>query len=162
VALVLRFVFWPMAFIAPAGGPGFVKEGGADDITINDYAERWYTERWSWRVKTYKLTQERVLLSTHPRSRETVKAEMERDARLVRELNLSMQTVVLEAKILKRTGSMVTVAVKALRTITIGGKEEPEELVEGKLLVVPWTKNGLPYGLVAIPAPTPALTPPAM
>jgi hypothetical protein len=158
LAVVIKFVFWPQAYIAPAGGPGLVEEGTSDDGTIQDYAERWYRERWNWRIDTHKRMQDRVLAFTHPKSRGAVKGELEKEARLVRDYQISAQTEVLESKIVRRKGEVVTVAVQASRTLYFGGKADPDSLVEAKLLVLPWVRNGRPSGLVAIPgATTPAL-----
>jgi hypothetical protein len=161
LAVVVKLVFWPAAYIAPAGGPGLVKAGTIDDQTAQDYAARWYRERWNWRPETYKTMQETIVATTHPHSTAKVKADIERDGRVVRELKLSAQTIVLATKVLQRKGQVLTIAIQGRRTLYSGSREERDEAVDAKVLVLPWVANGRPSGLVAIPGPTtPALLAP--
>ena len=154
LAMMCKFVFWPQAYITPPGGPGLVKAGVANDKTVKDYAQRWFLNRWNWKIDTYKQVQDAVLETIHPASAARVKAELEQDFRLIRDLKMSAQTSWVETQILSRKGEVVTVVVRGRRTLYIGGREEPEEPIEEKLVLTLWYENGEPTGLVAIPGPT--------
>jgi hypothetical protein len=125
------------AYIVPPGGPGLVKPGFLDNGTAEDYATRVMTERWTWRHKTHKTMQTRLLAAAHPSYYKTLQAELEEEGRQARQYEVSSQLVVLQAQVLKRKENIVGVHVTAVRTIYLGKEEAREEEVQADLVLLP-------------------------
>ena len=75
-------------------------------------------------------------------------AQAEREATLVKEIQLSTQVAISTAAVTHRTPQEVTVRLDARRTVWIGGQQVREEPVQATMTVVPWLAAGQPVGLV--------------
>ena len=71
-------------------------------------------------------------------------AQAEREATLVKEVQLSTQVVIATATVTRRMPQEVTVRLEARRTIWIGGQQVRDEPFHAELTVVPWLAAGLP------------------
>jgi hypothetical protein len=77
-----------------------------------------------------------------------LRAQAEREAALVKEVQLSTQVAIHTAAVTRRMPQEVTVRLEARRTIWIGGQQVRDEPVQAELTVVPWLAAGAPAGLV--------------
>jgi hypothetical protein len=100
-----------------------------------------------------------IRTALHPRLTVAFTAQAEREATLVKEVQLSTQVAITTATVTRRSPQEVTVSLDARRTIWIGGQQVRDEPVQADLTVVPWVVAGHPAGLVvARVTMTPALT----
>ena len=86
----------------------------------------------------------------HPSLTVAFTAQAEREATLVKEVQLSTQVTITTATVTHRTAQEVTVRLEARRTIWIGGQQVRDEPVHAELTVVPWLAAGQPAGLVVV------------
>src|SRR5438105_9467670 len=137
----------PVHYIPP-GGPGLSQPGVIPDAVATDYAARWLKARYTFTPATVKTAHAEVLTALQPSLMVAFKAQAEREATLVKEVQLSTQVAITTAIVTHRTPQEVTVSLDARRTIWIGGQQVREEPLQAAITVVPWLFQGHPAGLV--------------
>ena len=137
----------PVHYIPP-GGPGLSQPGVIPDAVAADYASRWLTARYTFTPATVTMAHAQIRLALHPSLTVAFTAQAEREATLVKEVQLSTQMTITRATVLHRTALEVTVRLDGHRTIWIGGQQVRDEPVHADLTVVPWLAAGQPAGLV--------------
>ena len=139
----------PVHYIPP-GGPGLSQPGVIPDAVATDYASRWLTARYTFTPATVKTAHAQILTALHPSLTVAFTAQAEREATLVKEVQLSTQVMIATATVTRRMPQEVTVRLEARRTIWIGGQQVRDEPVQAELTVVPWLAAGAPAGLVVV------------
>jgi len=137
----------PVHYIPP-GGPGLSQPGVIPDAVATDYASRWLRSRYTFTPATVKVAHAEILTALHPTLTVAFKAQAEREASLVKEVQMSTQVAISTATVTHRTLQEVTVSLDARRTVWIGGQQVREEPLQAALTVVPWLAHGEPSGLV--------------
>jgi hypothetical protein len=137
----------PVHYIPP-GGPGLSQPGVIPDAVATDYAARWLTARYTFTPTTVKTAHAELLKALHPRLTVAFQAQAEREAALVKEVQLSTQVAISTATVTQRTAHEVMVSLDARRTIWVGGQQVREEPLQAAITVVPWLSQGHPAGLV--------------
>jgi len=132
----------------PPGGPGLSQPGVIPDAVATDYASRWLRSRYTFTPATVKVAHTEILTALHPGLVINFKAQAEREAALVKEVQLSTQVAITTATVTHRTSQEVTVSLDARRTVWIGGQQVREEPLQAAITVVPWLLQGQPAGLV--------------
>ena len=139
----------PVHYIPP-GGPGLSQPGVIPDAVATDYASRWLTTRYTFTPATVKAAHAQILTALHPTLTVAFTAQAEREATLVKEVQLSTQVMIATATVTRRMPQEVTVRLEARRTIWIGGQQVRDEPLQAELTVVPWLAAGAPAGLVVV------------
>ena len=139
----------PVHYIPP-GGPGLSQPGVIPDAVATDYASRWLTARFTFTPATVKVAHAQILTALHPTLTMAFMAQTEREATLVKEVQLSTQVVIATATVTRRMPQEVTVRLEARRTIWIGGQQVRDEPLQAELTVLPWLAAGAPAGLVVV------------
>ena len=137
----------PVHYIPP-GGPGLSQPGVIPDAVATDYASRWLRSRYTFTPATVKVAHAEILTAVHPSLTIAFKVQAEREATLVKEVQLSTQVAITTAAVTRRTPQEVTVSLDARRAVWIGGQQVREEPLQAALTVVPWLTHGEPSGLV--------------
>ena len=137
----------PVHYIPP-GGPGLSQPGVIPDAVATDYASRWLTARYTFTPATVTTAHTEMATTLHPRLTVAFKAQADREATLVKEVQLSTQVAISTATVTRRAPQEVTVGLEAHRTIWIGGQQVREEPLRAEITVVPWLASGHPRGLV--------------
>ena len=137
----------PIHYIPP-GGPGVSQPGLIPDMVATDYASRWLTARYTFTPATVTTAHAQIRTALHPGLTVAFTAQAEREAALVKAVQLSTQVAITAATVTRRTPQEVTVRLEAHRTIWIGGQQVRDEPVHADLTVVPWLAVGHPAGLV--------------
>ena len=86
----------PVHFIPP-GGPGLSQPGVIPDALATDYASRWLTARYTFTPATVNAAHAVVAAALHPRLTVAFKAQADREAALVKEVQLSTQVTITTA-----------------------------------------------------------------
>ena len=88
--------------------------------------------------------------------------QLEREATWIKEHHVSCQLGIVEAEVIRRTGTQVTVALVALRRLWVGKQALHDTDVRAELTLQPTLSSALnPAGLLVVQmAMRPALTPP--
>ena len=139
----------PVHYIPP-GGPGLSQPGVIPDAVATDYASRWLTTRYTFTPATVKAAHAQILTALHPTLTVAFTAQAEREAALVKEVQLSTQVMIATATVTRRMPQEVTVRLEARRTIWIGGQQVRDEPLQAELTVLPWLAAGAPAGLVVV------------
>jgi hypothetical protein len=153
VALLGSILAWqawhglPIHYLPP-GGPGLSQPGVIPDTVALDYASRCLRARYTFTPSTIKAAHAEFLTCLHPTLTVTFKAQVEREAMMVKTVQLSTQVAILESTVLKKASDAVTVRLDGQRTIWIGGQQVREEPIQAEMVLVPWITHGLPAGLV--------------
>jgi hypothetical protein len=137
----------PVYYIPP-GGPGLAQPGVIPNTVATDYASRWLIARYTFTPATVTVAHAQIRTALHPSLTVAFAAQAEREAALVKEVQLSTQLAITMAAVTQRTAQEVTVRLDARRTIWIGGQQVRDEPVQADLTVVPWLSSGQPAGLV--------------
>ena len=98
----------PVHYIPP-GGPGLSQPGVIPDAVATDYASRWLTARYTFTPATVKVAHAQILTALHPSLTVAFTAQAEREATLVKEVQLSTQVTITTATVTHRTPQEVTV-----------------------------------------------------
>jgi hypothetical protein len=149
---ILAWYAWhglPVHYIPP-GGPGLSQPGVIPDAVATDYASRWLTTRYTFTPATVKAAHAQILTALHPSLTVAFTAQAEREATLVKEVQLSTQVMIATATVTRRMPQEVTVRLEARRTIWIGGQQVRDEPLQAELTVLPWLAAGAPAGLVVV------------
>jgi hypothetical protein len=75
------------------------------------------------------------------------KVPSDKEIRRVREKQWSMQATMLRGEVVWRKDQKVIVYVEGFRTVYVGAKPMPEEVVHAEITLVPWLEAGYPTGL---------------
>ena len=151
----------PVHYIPP-GGPGLSQPGNIPDAVALDFAGRWLARRYTFVPATLKGISRRwpppCTRSSGCRSRR----QLEREAPWITEHNVSCQLGIVEARVLRRTGTQVTVSLGAVRRLWVGKQALHDTDVQAELTLHPTLPTALnPAGLLVVQVATrPALTPP--
>ena len=137
----------PVYFVPP-GGPGVAQPGQIPDALATDYASRWLTARYTFTPATVKTAHAAILQALHPRLTVAFTAQAEREAALVKEVQLSTQVAISTATVTHRSVQEVTVRLAGTRSIWVGGQQVRDEPLQADITVVPWMAHGHPAGLV--------------
>src|SRR5205807_2093275 len=92
----------PVHYIPP-GGPGLSQPGVIPDAVATDYAARWLKARYTFTPATVKTAHAEVLTALQPSLMVAFKAQAEREATLVKEVQLSTQVAITTAIVTHRT-----------------------------------------------------------
>jgi len=137
----------PVYYIPP-GGPGVAQPGQIPHALAMEYASRWLTTRYTFTPATVKTAHAAILQALHPSLTVAFTAQAEREAALVKEVQLSTQVAITTATVTHRTAQAVTVRLAGTRSIWIGGQQVRDEPLQADITVVPWVASGQPVGLV--------------
>ena len=98
----------------------------------------------------------------HPSLGVPLKMQLEREALWIKEHNVSCQTGIVQAEVVRRSAAHVTVALAAVRRVWVGKQPLHDSDVQAELTLAPTVPSALnPAGLLVVQiAMTPALTPP--
>ena len=119
----------PVHYVPP-GGPGLSQPGVIPDTVATDYASRWLTARYTFTPATVKVAHAQIRTALHPILTVAFTAQAEREATLVKDVQLSTQMAILTATVIHRRPQEVTVRLEAQRTIWIGGQQVRDEEAE--------------------------------
>jgi hypothetical protein len=148
----------PVYFVPP-GGPGVAMPGTIPDGVATDFASRCLKSRYGFTPASIKAAQAEFLSCLHPTLLVVFKTQAEKELLLVKDGQLSTQTVVENTTVSSRTQDEVTVLITARRAVWIGGHQVRDEPLQATLTVAPWVHQGSPSGLVITKVSiTPALS----
>ena len=87
----------------PLAGQGSSQPGVIPDAVATDYASRWLTARYTFTPATVKTAHAQILTALHPSLTVAFTAQAEREATLVKEVQLSTQVTITTATVTHRT-----------------------------------------------------------
>ena len=136
--------------------------GTFPDAVALDFAGRWLARRYTFVPATLKGLFQEMAATVHPQLGLPLKAQLEHEAPWITEHNVSCQLGIVEARVLRRTGTQVTVSLGAVRRLWVGKQALHDTDVQAELTLHPTLPTALnPAGLLVVQVATrPALTPP--